>query len=85
MEGPPGSPAHISMQNHKLAAASQAAWPMSKGLIWGLCVPVPITGSILYYVWRSSHPDAARYANRASMVCCGVFIAGFLALGSLAG
>jgi hypothetical protein len=65
--------------------AAAAAFPLPKGLIWGLCVPAPIAGSILYYVWKNSHPEAARYANRASWVCWGVFFLGVCALGALAG
>jgi hypothetical protein len=75
----------ITMQNTKLSASLEAAWPMPKGLIWGLCVPAPIAGSILYYVWRNSHPEAARYANRASWVCWGTLIVAMLAVSSLAG
>lgn len=73
------------MQTHKLSAPSAAAWPMPKGLIWGLCVPAPIAGSILYYVWRTSHPEAARYANRASWVCWGTLFLAFILIGSLVG
>jgi len=73
------------MQTHKLSAPSAAAWPMPKGLIWGLCVPAPIAGSILYYVWRNSHPEAARYANRASWVCWGTLFLGFMLVVSVLG
>lgn len=67
------------------SAAVAAAWPMPKSLIWGLCVPMPIAGSILYYVWRRSHPEAARYANIVSFVCWGVLFLGLFALGAFFG
>jgi hypothetical protein len=65
--------------------AAAAAFPMPKGLIWGLCVPAPIAGSILYYVWRRSHPEAANYANRASWICWGVLIGGIIVLSAAVG
>ena len=67
------------------SAAVAAPWPMSKGLIWGICLPVPIAGSILYYVWKNSHPDAAKYANRASWICWGSFFLFVFAMTSIFG
>lgn len=45
-------------------------FPMSKPLIWVLNLFLtPLVGAICYYMWKSKHPEAAKYANRVSLAC----------------
>ena len=46
-----------------------AKLPMKAGYIWAMCILLtPICGAVLYYAWKDEHPEAARYANRASWI-----------------
>jgi hypothetical protein len=45
----------------------QESLPLSKGVIWTLCLLcTPLAGAILYYVWKKEHPYAANLANKIS-------------------
>ena len=49
--------------NEELTTAEQPM-PLSKGVIWLLNILVtPISGAVMYYVWKADHPEAARYAK----------------------
>jgi hypothetical protein len=68
------------MTNHPIerplaATVSEPTFPLPRGAIWGICAVVPLAGSVLYYAWKRTHPAAARYANRTSWICWGMWIA----------
>lgn len=66
------SSSHLSLLHNDNPASPAEAFPLSRTVIWMLCVfATPIVGAILYYAWRRSYPVAARYANTASFIVFG--------------
>jgi uncharacterized RDD family membrane protein YckC len=56
-------------------ARVEGEFPLSKGAIWLLnLLLTPIAGAIMYYAWRRDNPEAAKYANRASMIAAVVWL-----------
>ena len=50
----------------------QPGFPLPKAVIALVCLLVPIWGSaILYYAWKNTHPEAARYVNRLGWISFG--------------
>lgn len=57
------------MSDAPVKAASEPEFPLAKPAIWALCILLtPICGAVLYYMWKEKHPEAAKFANRASWV-----------------
>lgn len=50
--------------------------PLAPWAIWLLCFLFPvIAGAAFYYAWKGTNPKAANYANRASWISAGVWVA----------
>jgi hypothetical protein len=54
-------------------------FPLSKGVIWVMCLAMPvICGSVLYYVWKGDNLKAANYANRVSWLSGLLWVLGYV-------
>lgn len=54
------------------ARAPQPGFPLPKPVIVLVCLFVPLWGTlILHYMWRNTHPEAARYVNRLGWLMYG--------------
>lgn len=59
--------------------AVDATFPMDRWAIWLMCfVLTPISGAILHQQWKREHPEAAGYANRASLIAFGIYFVVFV-------
>jgi hypothetical protein len=69
-----------------LVNAGAPEFPLPRGVIAILCLFFPIVGgAALYYAWRKSHPEAARYANRLSWLIMGPVLLVAVVAGAAAG
>jgi|GEM_PF-5953051 len=67
---------------HVSAVEMPAVFPLPKPIIVLVCLFFPIWGSsILYWVWKGSHPEAARFALRTGWL----LFAPWLVIGVIAG
>ena len=62
-----------------------ADFPISRGVLWLLnFFATPLIGAILYYVWKDTHPAAAKYANRVSLLSFAIWLSLIVGMGAFA-
>lgn len=60
----------------------ESEFPLRRVWIWLLnLLLTPISGALMYYIWRRRHRAAATYANRVSLLSFGLYVAFLVVLG----